>query len=225
MKTVKTILFLMMATGLTAQNALPMVEVTGEGVVKVVPDQVNIDIGISNNGKNVKEIKAENDRLVSEVLNFIKSSGIPDKDVQTQYVSLDKNYDYNTKTSQYYANQTISITLRDLSKYEKFMNGLLETGINRINNVNFATSKIKELEAEARKKAIENAQMKAKEYAQVLNQTIGKAISINENQMNTPFPIYKSSAMRMESDSSDQQTLAVGEMEIRTKVNVSFLLQ
>ena len=81
------------------------------------------------------------------------------------------------------------------------------------------------LESEARKKAVANAKMKAEEYASVLNQTIGKAVSISEfRQQYTPGPMYRS-AMAMESDGgAAKQTLAPGEMEIRTTVNVSFIL-
>ena len=66
--------------------------------------------------------------------------------------------------------------------------------------------------------------MKAKEYASVLNQMVGKAVSISElSNPGGPRPMYKM-AMMDSSSGSGEQTIAPGEMEIRTTVNVSFLL-
>jgi hypothetical protein len=165
-----------------------------------------------------------NDRIVNDVLATAKQMGIEAKDIQTEFVRLSKNYEYNTKTYNFAANQSVSIKVRDLKKYESLMNGLMDSGINRIDGISFSSSDNLALESQARKKAVENAKMKAQEYAGVLNQTIGKAISISEfRQVSSPQPMYR--AMAMESDSSGgEQTLAPGEMEIRVNVNVSFLL-
>ena len=225
MKNITIILLLILTTIMTAQNnPTPTVDVTGEGIVNVVPDEVTVKVRVENTGKNATVIKQQNDRTVNDVLKFIKGMGIADKDVQTEYIRLSKNYEYNTKTYNYAANQSISVKLRDLSKYEGLMNGLLESGINRIDGVAFSSSNKENLETSARKKAIENAQMKAKEYSAVLGQSIGKAIAISEFRMsNTPQPMYR--AMAIEGDvSGGQQSIAPGEMEIRVVVNVSFIL-
>ena len=226
MKKLSILLILTLTTTImSAQNQQqPTVDVTGEGIVMVVPDEVTVNVRVENTGKSASIIKQQNDRTVNDVLKFAKSMGIADKDIQTEYIRLSKNYDSNTKTYNYSANQSISIKVRQLSKYEDLMNGLLESGINRIDGVNFSSSNKENLETTARKKAVENAQMKAKEYAAALGQSIGKAIAISEFRVsNTPQPMYR--AMALESDASGgQQTLAPGEMEIRVVVNVSFIL-
>jgi len=227
MKTIFTfIVLLITATTIAQTNPQPTVNVTGEGIVRVVPDEVTVSVRVENEGKNAKEIKKENDRIVNNVLAFVKSMNIEDKYVSTEYIRLNKNYDYNTKTYNYSANQSLSIKLKDLSKYEALMNGLLDTGINRIDGISFSSSKSDSLEAEARKKAVANAKMKAEEYVSVLNQTIGKAVSISEYSSvnNPPQPIYKMAIMESDSSAGGQQTLAPGEMEIKIMVNISFLL-
>lgn len=226
MKPIQTILILALTTtSMFAQNIpLPTVDVSGEGVVNVVPDEVTISIRVENTGENTQALKKQNDEIISEVLKFLKKMKIADKDVRTEYMNLTKNYDYNSKTYTFAANQSLSVKLRDLSKYEQVVNGLIETGINRIDGILFSSSNIKDLESQARKKAVENAQMKAKEYASVLNQTVGKAVSISEfRDSNGPQPMYKVMAMESSSDSGGQ-TISPGEMEIRTSVNVRFLL-
>jgi uncharacterized protein YggE len=216
---------LLISTIMTAQNIpQPTVDVTGEGIVSVVPDEVTISVRVENTGNEVKPLKTKNDQIVNDVLQTIKRMGIEDKNVQTEYVRLSKNYQHNTKTYNYSANQTISIYLKDLQKYEALMDGLMASGINRIDGISFSSSKEMELKSQARIKAVENAVMKAKEYAGVLNQTIGKAVSISEYQNSiAPQPMFK--AMAMQSDNQgEKQTLAPGEIEIRTSVSVRFVL-
>ncbi|MAP55542.1 SIMPL domain-containing protein [Altibacter sp.] len=226
MKKIITLALLITSIMTTAQNPSlpPTVDVTGEGIVRVVPDQVTISVRVENTGKVAQDVKRENDRIVNEVLSSLQKLGIPEKDVRTQYIRLNKNYEYNTKTYNYAANQSIAVTLRDLSKYESLMDALLSSGINNIDNISFDASNRDSLESQARKKAVTNAKQKAEEYASVLNQTIGKAVSISEYRMvNSPSPMYK--AMAMDAEAGGQQTMAPGEMEIRTTVNVSFLLE
>ncbi len=227
MKTIKTFLILAIATTtMMAQNTVqtPTVDVSGEGVVRVVPDEVTINIRVENTGENTKVLKEQNDATISEVLKFLKKMDIAEKDVRTEYMNLNKNYDYNSKTYTFAANQSLSVKLRDLKKYEAVMKGLIDTGINRIDGVNFSSSKVESLKSEARKKAVENAQMKAKEYASVLNQTVGKAVSISEFSNSVgPQPMYKM-AMMDSASGGDEQTIALGEMEIKATVNISFLL-
>lgn len=227
MKTIQTFLILALTTtAMIAQTNPPhTIDVTGEGIVKIVPDEVTINIRVENTGENTQNLKRQNDATINEVLKFLKQMKIADKYVRTEYMNLTKNYDYNSKTYTFAANQSLSIKLRDMDKYEELMNGLLETGINRIDGVEFSSSSMDSLKSQARKKAIENAQMKAQEYASVLKQTVGRAILISEFGQNHPGPrpMYKMMAMDAVAESTGQ-SIAPGEMEIRTTVNVSFLL-
>ena len=204
----------------------PTIDVMGVGIVKVTPDEVTIKVQVEHKGQNPKELKQKNDFIINNVLAFIKSMNIADKQVQTEYVRLNKNYDYQTKTYNFSANQSVSIYLKNLELYESLMNGLMERGINRIDGISFSASTINDLKSQARIKAMQNAKMKAEEYTKVLNQSIGKAVLITEfNNTNYPGPVNRKTMM-MSSDASgmEQQTIAVGEIEVVTKVNVSFLL-
>lgn len=217
-------LFLVFVTGFAQESPTSIVNVTGKGTVKVVPDEVVIRARIEHTGKSASEVKAQNDKVVNDIIKYLKSEKISTKNFQTEYIRLSKDYNYNSKDTSYSANQAISIKLEDLRKYEKIMSGLLSSGLNRIDGIQFQSSKKEELESEARKKAVLNAQEKAREYATALGQDIGKAQSINELESgNFPQPMYK--AMQMDiAESGQQETIAPGEMEISVKVNVGFIL-
>ena len=204
------------------------VSVTGEGVVQVIPDEVIIRVRVENTGKNVAEIKRLNDQAINDVLAFCRKMKIDKKDVLTQRINLNKNYDYHKKTTNYVANQTLSIRVRDLSKYEPLMLGLLEAGVNRIDGVQFKTSKMEALKSEARIKAMKNAKFKATEYASAVNQQIGKAITIMESGVlpQPPMPVYKMAMVNESSaDMGRMETIAVGEIEIKSTVSVVFELK
>ena len=201
----------------------PMVQVVGEGIVTVVPDKVVIKARVEHTGKSAAEVKKQNDSVVNLVIKYLKSEGVPAKNIQTDYIRLNKEYDYNGKEYFFSANQAISIHLDDLKKYEKIMSGLLNSGLNRIDGIEFKTSNEEKLKSEARKKAVLNARMKADEYATALGQKIGVAIIINEVDGQQYQPVYR--VMKMESaDSAQGETIAPGEMEVTVKVSVGFLL-
>ena len=207
---------------------VPQISVSGEGKIKVIPDEATITVAVENTGKESAEVKKKNDEAVDKVLKVIKQAGIATADFQTQRVNLYKNYDYNTKKYSYVANQTISIHLKDLAKYDKLMMDLVDSGINNIQGVAFESSKIKEFERQARKEAMLNAKEKATDYVSVLaGQKVGKALLISENSAtNYPRPqVYAMKSMAMESDSMPRETLAIGEIEIIATINVSFILE
>ncbi|MGB7841917.1 MAG: SIMPL domain-containing protein, partial [Salinimicrobium sp.] len=94
---------------------------------------------------------------------------------------------------------------------------------NRIDGIQFQSSKRETLESQARKKAILDAKQKAEEYAQALGQEIGKAHAINELNSGEFPPMYRAMEMKA-ADTAEAQTMAPGEIEVTVKVNVGFFL-
>lgn len=229
----KLILLLTLVTTMNVMSqeqhkSVPQISISGEGKVKVTPDIVVIQLGLQNNGKDAKEVKTLNDVTIDKVIKYIKKFNIPSADYQTAQMSLHKNYDYDKKKYSYQANQTVSVTLKDISKYDAFMMDVMDTGINVINGVEFKSSKMETYETEARKKAILNAKKKADDYVSVLaGQKVGKAILISDNSYtNYPQPVFMAKGMMAEADAAmPRETLAVGEIEIVCTVNVSFVLE
>ncbi|WP_281322218.1 SIMPL domain-containing protein [Flavobacterium aestivum] len=207
---------------------IPQVNVSGEGKVKVTPDQVLILATVETKGNNSKEVKKQNDEQMESVLKLVKSMNLAPADYKTKRVSLNPQYDYEKKKNNYNATQTIEILLRDLSKYDALMEGLVDQGINRIDNVTFQSSKLAQYQSDARKLAMKDAKTKAEDYVSVLGQKITSAILIADNSQNYyPQPVYMAmkGAMGAQSDASPRETMAVGEIEIVANVSVSFKLE
>ena len=230
MKKTALIFILAFTTLLEAQEMkqVPMINVSGEGKIKVVPDQALVSISLETKGTNAADVKKENDIKMDAVLKYIKKANIAKEDFQTQRVSLNPNYDYEKKKHNYLATQTVQILLKDLFKYDALVDGLVEIGINRIDNVEFKSSKFALLQSDARKLAIKDAKAKAEDFVSVLGQKVGKAITISDNSQNyNPQPIrYAMKTMAIASDAEEsRETLATGEIEIIVNVSVSFILE
>ncbi len=221
-----SMLFISMSYGQEVKQ-VPQINVTGEGKVKVVPDEASIAVTVETKGNNAKDVKKQNDDKIDAVLKFIKKMNLAPADYKTQRVSLNPQYDYEKKKHSYNATQTIEILLRDLSKYDELMGGLVDVGINRIDNVTFQSSKMAQYESEARKLAIKEAKQKAEDYVSVLGQKVGRAMTISDNsQNNYPRPMYAAMKLMESSDmSATRETLAVGEINITANVTVSFILE
>ena len=143
------------------------------------------------------------------------------KNFQTNYISLYKNYDFNTKTHKYLVSQTIKIKLEDLTKYETIMDALFEVGVNQINSVTFDIDdnvRAKLLQ-DVRIAATDDARKKALLYATSLDQNIGKALAIKETNLRDITPVLK-----IRGNASSDPTLALGSIFIDSQITVTFEL-
>ena len=154
------ILFSLISSMAVAQQ-LPSVAVVGQGIVYATPDVVNISISVEREGDNPKELRQKNGETVAKVLQAISQEQLPIENFQTDYVSLNKQYDYNTKLYKYHISQNLRIKLEDLSKYESLMEALFEAGVNRINGIDFEVKNNAKLLQDARIAAIDDARKKA----------------------------------------------------------------
>ncbi len=207
------------------QKQVPMINVSGEGKIKVAPDQALVSISIETKGTKAEDVKRENDKKMEGILKFIKKSNVATEDFQTQRISLNPNYDYEKKKYSYIATKSIQILLKDLSKYDALMEGLVNEGINKIDNVEFKSSKMTQLQSDARKLAMKEAVIKAEDYVSVLGQKVGKARLITDNsQIFIPQPRMYAMKSVASDEAISRETLALGEIEITAIVSVSFNL-
>lgn len=205
----------------------PQINVSGEGKVMVTPDEAVITVGVTNTGADAATVKKENDRVADAIIKYLKSINMAAKDYQTTNVYLHRNYDYTKKKYTFQAGQTLVINLKDLTKYDTMMMGLVDAGANDIQGVQFKTSKLAQYESEARTKAVQQARAKANDYAAALGQKAGKALVVSDNSQ-TYYPVMRNQMMakaEMMDAGAPRETLAVGEIEVTSNVTISFALE
>ena len=231
MKKLVVVLLLFVAVAQAQETKqMPQITVTGEGKLKVIPDEAFITLAVENNGKEALEVKKKNDEQVAKVLQVIKRFGIAPTDFQTQQVSLYKNYDEASKKQSYVAHQTLTIHLKNLSQYDALLLEVMEAGINSIQGVEFKVSKIAEYETQVRKSAMVEAKKKATDYISELpGQKVGKAIVVSDSSFTqyprSLFSEMKAIAMAADGKEVPKETLAIGSLEINVTVTVTFALE
>jgi uncharacterized protein YggE len=194
-------------------------------------------MAVETNNTDLDKAREENDKKVSSILAMIKKLGVEDKFIQTDYLSVEPRYDYinqyenerERKFLGYYMTKSISITLRDVSKFEKLIADALKLGTNYVRGMNFQTTELRKHRDQARLMAIRAAKEKATALATELGQKVGKPIYINESSENVPM--YKSVRMMQNASWSDgsggstDEVIALGQIEIKASVSVTFELE
>jgi hypothetical protein len=71
----------------------PQVVVTGDGVVKAVPDQAWVTIGAESRSKTSKEAQQRNAEAMTAVIAKISTFGIPKEAIKTTAVDLQLEFD------------------------------------------------------------------------------------------------------------------------------------
>src|SRR5690606_4674850 len=108
--------------------------------------------------------------------------------------------------------------------YDALMTGLTDSGANRIENVVFQSSKMKEHEREARRLAMQDALSKATDYLSVVSKKVGAPLNISESgQVHYPRPAMYAMGKAESADMPEvRETLTIGEINITANVNVNF---
>jgi uncharacterized protein YggE len=103
-------------------------------------------------------------------------------DIKTSSISANKDYDYERDRSVfkgYQASQAVDITLKDISRFEKFTEEILATRISRIENLTFSNSKADSIMREVDLLAIDDARTSAGKICERTGVKLGKILDIS----------------------------------------------
>jgi uncharacterized protein YggE len=222
----------------------PKISVNGEAVVKVQPDQIIISFGIETWDKNIMAAKQENNDIMKKVMAVIKGSGIQDKDVQTDYLSIEPRYGDNYEKRNfigYFVRNTFVATIANPDEVEKLVTAVLQSGVTHIHYINFQTTEFKKYREQARELALNAAKEKAEKMAATLGLSVGNPIQIGEVYGGSNWWYYSSwnswgygrsnimsqnVMQNIESGMGEiSETIALGKISIKASVNVTFELK
>ena len=218
---------------LAADNNPPKaVKVTGTSDVNVTPDKATINIGIEKQSPSAATAKKAADTAAREILAALHSSGVQEKDITTDWLSLSPQYNWRDgKITYFVAEQSLTVTVRDLAKLDTLLDSLIKAGGNRINSIQFETSDLRKYRDQARQMAVTAAREKAEDLAKALGQSIGKAISVEEEpQYSNPWGYAYGGLMANSTPSVGEgappprPSIAAGERKVSASVTVWFEL-
>jgi uncharacterized protein len=222
----------------------PKIMVSGEAVVNVIPDKIVVTLGIETRDAQIMVAKQKNNSILKKAMAVIKESGIPEKEIQTDHLSIEPRYKNEYREEDfigYVVRNTLVVTLVETDKVEELITKVLQAGVNYIHGIDFQTTEFKKYREQARELALKAAKEKADKMAAVLGQSVGSPIQINESSSGTPWG-YRSSwygwgygrnqgmSQNVIQDAQvgsneTSETIALGKISIRANVGVTFELK
>ncbi|WP_196139220.1 SIMPL domain-containing protein [Aliikangiella sp. G2MR2-5] len=210
-------------------NALNVPHVSVQGFAKdsVKPDQLTWRLSIKNEARESQAVAIAHNNSVANVLAILKKHGIEKKNIQTTHMQLSENKSYRNNQwikEGYFASSQINFKLEDLDKYKMLWNALALFPEVSMNGFSYAHSKMDDLKADLREKALINARDKARLMAKALDMSIGKPIVIEEVGA-SPVPFRAERMMSAAPQMKSDDNISPGTIDYSMSVNVVFSLQ
>ena len=177
-----------------SQPAVRTLTVTGSADSILTPDIAYIYIGVHTENADAKAAISTNNTDSQKVINALKAAGIADKDLRTTNFSVYPNQQFGpngeSKGTTYVVDNTVYVTVRDLTKMGDVLDAAAAAGANSISGIQFDVADKNTALSEARKNAIANARQLAQETAQAAGVNLGPIQSINYSSSSQPIPMF-----------------------------------
>lgn len=203
--------------------------VSGEGVVKVTPDQAWVRIATESRSKNSKEAQQRNADVMAAVQQKIAALGIPKDAMKTVGIDLQPEFDYqnNRQTLRgYVARNTIEVRIDDFAKVGDVLDVAVGSGATNVHGLRFDVKNREAVEQQALQRAVASGMEKAQTIAGAAKRGVDRIIRIEEQFVGDggPRPMMERAAMsRMAADAPTP--VEAGEIEIRAMVRVTVAIK
>ena len=177
-------IILITSCGLVSKESENRIRVSGEGKIRIMPDQVTLTINTAFTKPRMVDAVRETQATVDTVIALLQKYGHQKEDIKTSSVAANKDYQYIGNTNKfigYQAQQTIDFVLHDLSKFTELTGKLLETKISGIGSISFDHSKADSILREADLIAYDDALKSAKKLASRADVKIGKLLFLSND--------------------------------------------
>ncbi len=173
----------------------PSIAVVGHAEKEIPADQSKISIAVENTDNNANTARKNNADRMNTIITTLKKNGLTNENITTSNFEINPNYDYQNsvknKIISYTALNKIILTTSVGTNISKFIDLAVNNGANRIEDIDFITSK--KVINENFKDLLKEAFKDAKEQANILA-TIGgfslsgvKKIEVNQDKGTSPF--------------------------------------
>ncbi|MFC1992088.1 SIMPL domain-containing protein [Chloroflexota bacterium] len=207
--------------------------VNAEGKVVAVPDIATLSLGIEAQAESVAAAQLQASDAMDKVMAALKNEGIADKDIQTQYFSIQKmtRWDNDKQievVTGYRVTNQVSAKIRKIESAGEIIDVVANAGgdLTRINNISFSVEDPTQYYGEARIAAMKAAEEKAKQLASLAGVTLGVPTFVTESSFSAP-PIYleRMESMPMAGAARVDTSISPGETEITLSVQVTYSIK
>ncbi len=208
-----------------------VVTVSGEGSVTTQPDQVVVRFGVVTQAETAEQARSQNASSAKNALNAVRALDVPEEKMRMERLRLQPRYEYNDEENRrelvgYEATRQVVVELDRLEVLPQLVADIVESGANRVDNIDYQLSDRTQFRNEALREAAEAARDKARLLAQTLDAKLGPVRTINEQSFDfvRPQPEIARVAMAKAGDTgqAEPEAYAAGEIEVSAQVQVAF---
>ncbi|MGR5253671.1 SIMPL domain-containing protein [Vibrio astriarenae] len=199
----------------------PHIRTSGYGEITAAPDSAVVSIRVEETAQSAEEAKQQVDKAVETFLTQSQGKGLKREEMQSSNLHISPQYRYPKNAEPelvgYRATRTITLTINELESLNAYLDLAMQSGINRVDNIQLQTTEYDKFKQQALELAIKDAQTKAQSLAKGFGQQVDQVWEITYQQ-NQPR-VMRAVAMdsNVESDSYTDKTIV-----IRDKVDVVF---
>jgi uncharacterized protein len=201
------------------------INVTGTGNVFITPDVAYVNIGVHSQADTVTDALNQNNDQAQGVSNALKGLGVDAKDIQTSafnvYPQQQLGPNGDVQKTVYEVDNTVSVTVRDLSKLGQLLDAVTKAGANTINGIQFDALKKSEALSQARNMAIQDARSQAEELVKAAGVTLGPVDTINLSTNNPPEPMFKT-ANSFSAAAAPAVPVSAGQLQITINASITY---
>jgi uncharacterized protein YggE len=165
----------------TAGSTTSGVRVFGSAVVRVSPDTASIVVAVSRTEQKPEAAFTKARQGAQAVSAYLHGAGV--EDFGSSRITLSQEFRYANGEQRfigYQAKIAFTVVLRDMDQVDRLLSGLIGAGANELTSVTFQTTRLKELRAEARRRAVGAAWEKAQLYCDAAGVTLGAVVAIED---------------------------------------------
>jgi uncharacterized protein len=209
----------------TSAPTIRTIGASGNGKVYIVPDVAYIYVGVRSDADEVSDALNKNNAQAQAVSEAVKALGVEDKDIQTAsfnvYPMQDYGMDGQISRKYFVVENTVYITVRDLSKLGNLLDAVVRSGANTINSISFDVVDKDAAMAEARDMAIAKARAEAEAIAKASGVTLGDLQTVNVYTSNGSMSVYDAKG-GMSAMSTSEVPVSAGQIVITADANVVY---
>ncbi len=203
------------------------ITVSGVGEVHGTPDTLTATVSVSVKRGDVGTAVADNAAAANAVIDAAKDAGIDEADIQTQNYSVNQEWRYPDGGSPvadgYRVTNSVVVRITELETAGSVIDAVLAAGGDDVslNTVAFTLEEDGPALEAARQAAFEDAQAKAKQYAELSGQGLSGAEAISDVNVEAERFSYVGAAVAMEAATSTTP-IEGGQVTTRVTVNARF---
>lgn len=210
------------------------INVSGSAVSSEAPDRVAVTFGVESLEATSKAALAANAGLVEKVIKVLRELDIDEDWISTSSFNIHAQYEnhHNRQTGEnrqvltgYRVSNILRIESPELDLVGPIIDAAVAAGVNRVDGIQFflSPSAMSELHDALIEAAVNDARSRAEKALAALGQKITGVQQVNLSDIAGPMP-RQLNFQRMEVASSAPTQVFASDQQIRTSVNVTFLI-